>query len=353
MAEIFNYESGETLATGFVRPKVTSLFFDKIYIPNSLLDTYFEYSAIPDEVLVRESEELRIKKKISIPVENAYKTAKLDNSDKMIELVLQMGQSFQMDRNSNLDSCYDTIADILATGVDKEVTKLSASPLQVLASLDSTDSTKPENFKYSKNRNHAILSCSENFCRQYGIHISPVYHDLTEFEREAQSLENNQLYNHESLLYRLKEPDMLKNENAFSICIQDFPSINEDALSWEHVMDIRKDKKRMRQLQCFTKWTNSKLKDKSPDEIREILESELDEYRAAIKELGIKASIGSFSTLISELNPMVSLFSNPQSIMPWISMVAIPLPFITDIYLANMKNRKNPIAYLYDIQNKD
>lgn len=346
MAKILNYEPGETLATGFVRPKVTSLFFDKIYIPKSLLDTYFEYSAIPNEVLVQEREELRIKKVFSKPAGATYKTAIDHNVHTTNAKNLKIGDHYYTMLQTNYGS-------LPITGDKDRKTVRSKSLLHEPFSMDMSDTVKPESFKYSKNRNHAILLCSENFCRQYGIHISPVYHDLTEFEREAQSLENNQLYNHESLLYRLRKPDMLKNKNAFSICIQDFPSIKEDALSWEHVMDIRKDKKRMRQLQCFTKWTNSKLKDKSPDEIREILESELDEYRAAIKELGIKTSIGSFSTLISELNPMVSLFFNPQSIMPWISMVAIPLPFVTDIYLANMKNRKNPIAYLYDIQNKN
>ena len=41
MAKIINYNKDETLATGFVKPKVTALFFDKIWIPNSLLDYCF------------------------------------------------------------------------------------------------------------------------------------------------------------------------------------------------------------------------------------------------------------------------------------------------------------------------
>lgn len=52
MAKIINYNKDETLATGFVKPKVTALFFDKIWIPNSLLDYCYEYYSIPEEVLV-------------------------------------------------------------------------------------------------------------------------------------------------------------------------------------------------------------------------------------------------------------------------------------------------------------
>lgn len=47
MSKIFNYEKKETLATGFVRPKVTALFFDKIWIPESLLNSYIDFFAIP------------------------------------------------------------------------------------------------------------------------------------------------------------------------------------------------------------------------------------------------------------------------------------------------------------------
>lgn len=342
MAKILNYESGETLATGFVKPKVTSLFFDKIWIPQSLLNTTFEYSAVPKEVLVQETEELRINNR---QTKHAKTTDNIENINGTQDDFSgrYSGDVIKISMQANNP--------ILLSAIDFPKTQLN--PMYISHTMPITDLDERQKYKFSRYRNNAIMICSENFSRQYSLYIAPVYLDLTEFEREVQNLDCNQLYENNTIKYKHKQPNTLINQEAFSICIQDFPSINEDALSWEHVMDIRKDKKRMQQLQRFTKWTNSNLKDKSPDEIREILESELDEYRAAIKELGIKTSIGSFSTLISALNPIVSLFSNPQSIMPWISMVAIPLPFVTDIYLANMKNRKNPIAYLYDIQNKD
>ena len=52
MSNLLNYERGETLATGFVRPKVTSLFFDKIWLPEEVLDSSFEFKGIPQEVLI-------------------------------------------------------------------------------------------------------------------------------------------------------------------------------------------------------------------------------------------------------------------------------------------------------------
>lgn len=335
MAKILNYEPGETLATGFVKPKVTSLFFDKIWIPQSLLDTTFEYSAVPKEVLIQETEELRISN-------NQTKHAKTnDNTEKINNT-----------RDDFIGRYSGDVYKISMVSNNPAFRKTLLNPMYISHTMSIDDIDERIKYKFSRYRNNAIMVCSENFSRQYSVYIAPVYLNLTEFEREAQNLDCNQLYENNTTKYKHRQPNTFINQEAFSICIQDFPNINEDELSWEHVMDIRKDKKRMRQLQRFTNWTNRKLKGKSPDEIREILESELDEYRAAIKELGIKTFIGSFSTLISAVNPMVSLFSNPQSIMPWISMVTIPLPFAADIYFANMKNRKNPIAYLYDIQNK-
>ena len=59
MSKITNYNKGESLATGFVRPKVTALFFDKIWVPESILLTSYEY-IIPEQVLLREKEEFTI-----------------------------------------------------------------------------------------------------------------------------------------------------------------------------------------------------------------------------------------------------------------------------------------------------
>ena len=65
MKGISNYNKGESLATGFARPKVTSLFFDKIWLPNSILDSTYEYTGIPKELLVEEDKELCISQYIN------------------------------------------------------------------------------------------------------------------------------------------------------------------------------------------------------------------------------------------------------------------------------------------------
>ena len=138
---------------------------------------------------------------------------------------------------------------------------------------------------------------------------------------------------------------------ALSICIQDFPQIQEDELSWEQVLDIRDDKKRISQLRKFTTWTNRTFTNETPEEIRNIIESELDEYKKAIKEHGIKTTLGTFSTIVSSASSIASILSNSQNlILPFLSITAITLNFSANTYFSSLKNHNNPIAYLYNLQ---
>lgn len=118
-------------------------------------------------------------------------------------------------------------------------------------------------------------------------------------------------------------------------------------------MDIREDKKKIEQLRRFTTWANREFSNKSPDEIREILESELDSYKAALKEHGIKTVTGSFSTIVSSTASIASLISNPELFLfPILSITSVSINFLVNTYFSNLKYRKNPIAYLYDIENE-
>lgn len=323
MQGVFNYEYNETLATGFVRPKVTALFFDKIWIPGSLLDSSYEFFAIPKEVLVVEKEETIIKNSFNkgaglyyingIDHNVPYKTSNIRSGDFYKIHVL---------RNSGVISSRER-------GEMDEI-----------------------KFKYSKNRNHAILVSSENFNRKYGLHISPVFHNLTEFERNIQTLENEKLYKNNSLKFKLRKPNTFLNKDAISICIQDFPSIKEDELSWEQVLEIRRDTKRIQQLKRFTTWVNRFFVNKSPVEIREIFESELNSYKSTLKEHGVKTAIGAFSTIVSSTSSIASIIAKPDLfLLPMLSITAVSINFSINTYFANLKNRNNPIAYLYDIEN--
>lgn len=319
MRKIKNYEKNESLATGFVKPKITSLFFDKIWIPKSLISSSREYFDIPKAVLVTEKDELLVDLR-AIRAGDYYFHAILRNrpvsSGRFYEEMKAMNNGISMD----LDDDFNHII----------------------------DDTPP--FKYSRNRNKAIFISAENFCRQYNLHISPVFYDLTEFEKETQLIKLQDLLKHDALKYTIRKPNALINKNALTISIQDFPSIIEEKLSWEQVLDIRKDNKNRERLKRFTQWSSARFKNMSPDEIRETLELELEEYKKALKEHGIKALAGTFSTMISSANALCSIFENAQkSLLPLLAIASVSFTFSVNTYFSNMKNKNNPIAYLYDI----
>ena len=319
MKGILNYNKGESLATGFVRPKVTSLFFDKIWLPNSILDSTYVYAGIPKELLVKEFDELKISKNdLSIYAGNLYFFSKVQNSPANVDdipLDIFYKVAYDVNRGFNFD--------------ERNFPK----------------------FKYSKNRNNAILLNTENFCRKYKIRISPVFHSLTDFEKETAQIESKRLYGNNSVKFRVKKSNTYKNKDVLSICIEDFPDIVDDSLSWEQVLDIRKDKVRNEQLRKFLTWTERNFQNMPPEQIREILESEMDKYKETLRFFGIKTAIGAFSTIVSSASSIVSILNNPEISLPLLSIASVSLNYAANTYMSYLENRKKPIAYLYNIEN--
>ena len=176
MSKITNYNKGESLATGFVRPKVTALFFDKIWVPESILLTSYEY-IIPEQVLLREKEELTIDG-LTVAGKLYYHSILPNEPCHPNEPCSKnpfAGDLYRIHSSRNYDVSFEEFVGRLMNASD------------------------PPKFKYSKNRNAAIMLSSENFSRKYRLHISPVYHDLTEFERDTQALDVKRLYKNGSL----------------------------------------------------------------------------------------------------------------------------------------------------------
>lgn len=337
MKGISNYNKGESLATGFARPKVTSLFFDKIWLPSSLLDSTYEYTGIPKELLIEENKELRIPRhNLAIDSGEFYKYSILPNTGDILA-----GKYYDTETMENIPF-YSSNLPLESIMLGSEA--FSSKPINF-------DEFSNSEFKYSKNRNNAILLNTENFCRKYKIQISPVFHSLTDFERESAQINSEKLYGNNNVRFRVKRPNTYKNKDVLSICIEDFPDIVDDSLSWEQVLDIRKDKIRNAQLQKFLTWTERNFQNMSPEQIREILESEMEEYKETLRFFGIKTAIGAFSTIVSSASSIVSILSNPEISLPLLSMTSVSLNYASNTYMSYLDNRKKPIAYLYNIEN--
>ena len=332
MASIYNFEKGEKLATGFVRPKVTALFFDKIWIPASLLDTSFQYFAIPNEVLIKEENELTIPY-VNNPLSgDFYRMAEFKQE---VGYFCELNQQFYSAKKHHQNN-------------NNSIPK-SFQP------EDSFDFEKKEKyspfitrkFKYSHNRNNAILVNSKRFEEQYRIRAYPIFHDLTEFEQNALLLDIEESYKIGGVN---SQQNTFSNDTVLSVCIQDFPTIDEDELSWEQVIDLRKDKNRIQQLKQFTTWATRVQANKTPLEIQEMLASELEEYKSALREHGIKTTVGTFSAIVSNASAISSLFSkNSSLLLPILSIASVTIGFSANLYFSNRKIKNHPLAYFYNI----
>lgn len=345
MSNIINYNRGETIATGFVRPKVTSLFFDKIWIPESLINSSFDFEYIPRDVLIKEEKEITIQldSQSHIIPKEYYQIASMRNTPytqniSPLELYIE---SFNHNK-AKIES---------GEFSDMCIKSNRSSKIEDLTFHSLSPDISPK-FKYSKNRNNAILVSSESFNRKYHLHITPIFHDLTEFEKEALRFDTKKIYGNKSFRFRIKRPNTFLNKDVLAICIQDFPLVKEEELSWEQVLDFRSDRKRIEQLRKFTNWSRLTLENKTPEQVKEILEDELEKYKMALKEHGVITSISAFSTIVSSASSIASFLSGTDScLFPLLSIVATTISFASNTYFSSYKNRNYPMAYIYNLTN--
>jgi hypothetical protein len=80
--------------------------------------------------------------------------------------------------------------------------------------------------------------------------------------------------------------------------ITDVALVREDELSWEQVLEFRRDDKARTKYRRFVRWVDMELKSSSPKEVVELMSIRLDDYEWALKKHGIKTSLGALSCLL-------------------------------------------------------
>lgn len=74
--------------------------------------------------------------------------------------------------------------------------------------------------------------------------------------------------------------------------------VEEDSLTWEQVLEFRKDTKARAKYRRLIRWLDGELKSKSPAEIQDLIAIKLDDYEWGIKKHGMKTAIGSVSCVL-------------------------------------------------------
>ncbi len=309
----------ETLATGFVKPKTTAMFFDKIWIPNNIKGSWAE-------------KQLGL---IDIPEEVLYK--------KIIEE----------------DTVYRLEQALLANN-------MYVPTIDLLGRL----------YLFSLNRNGLILKIVEEFKKKYGCAIVPILFDKTEFEemlsenyddipipyeyynyvnqygkkRELTPSDKKRINN--SIKYLQNNKCEQRTIDVIQASINYIPKIIEEKLEWKQVLELRKDKKAVRSLRRFRNWANISLINRNQDQIKEILYHTLEEYKFSLHKHGIMTAIGGFTTILSSSASILKLFSSEKlEIITTSFIVSAGIISFTSSQIAELYQRKrSPIAYIYNIE---
>ena len=125
-------------------------------------------------------------------------------------------------------------------------------------------------------------------------------------------------------------------------------------MTWDQVKEIRRDKKSIKDLKRFRTWALQELKEKSHDEITDILDKELDDYKYALKKHGVLTTVGGFTTVLSMVSTIAGAVegSQLQLAAAGFSITAGIVTFSAQQLYEYFDTRRQPIAYIYNIINK-
>jgi len=80
--------------------------------------------------------------------------------------------------------------------------------------------------------------------------------------------------------------------------IPNIAMVDESSLTWEQVIEFRRDIDTRKKYRRLVRWVNTELKETAPEEIEDLIAIRLDDYQWALKKHGIKVSLGALSCLL-------------------------------------------------------
>jgi len=188
----------------------------------------------------------------------------------------------------------------------------------------------------SNHRNFTINQYARSIEKLFNIHVTPMYHEPTQFERDFTQYEQQTEF------------------SLMQICMDNIPEIDESLLKWEQINEIRHDRNEIEKLRRFRLWSFTELSGKSKEEIRCEFEKELDDYKFALKKHGIMTSMGGITTVLSASATVLDGINNGllSGIAAGVTVTSAIIYFTAQQIAEYFETSRKPIAYVYDIAKK-
>jgi hypothetical protein len=153
------------------------------------------------------------------------------------------------------------------------------------------------------------------------------------------------------------------SDSAYHAVLNNVPAVVESSLSWDEVLEFRRDPEARRKYRDLHLWLNDALKATSEQHASDIIAQKLDDYRWAIRKHGLQTAleaVSSFVSLGSIIPPAAGLAAQAAQLNPWLGAAvggALAVGSATAwlgkrlLDLKDVKRGTNrEVAYLYDIQ---
>jgi hypothetical protein len=302
-----------SIATGLVKPKTTALFFDKLWAP--ILNNRFVY--IPEELLLKNlPQELLLKnlpRKFFRKISHEYWVGV---------------------------TCGRRITDHFA---------------EIFVRVNAEKIEFPDETIFNSRRNGTLLYIVDICKREKNMDVTPIFIEKPVFLKSAAFWVDRLLWKFEGTIYLGSEFERQKaifnrKINVLEVCIKNIPSIIEEQLHWQQVLEVRQDKKSFDSIKRIKKWLNAEFAGKSESEIIESLERNIEDYSISIKKHGIITMTGSISSLlISSASAITVLAENALEIVSARFVVSSGIFTITSEKMAEyIEKKREPIAFLYN-----
>jgi len=121
-----------------------------------------------------------------------------------------------------------------------------------------------------------ILSSIAESYSERGINVVPIYESEIMFDSEFGS----------------------GSELAYSALLNNLPLVQESGISWDQVLEFRKDKDAVWKYRSLRLWFRDGLQAKSIQEANDIIEDKIAKYEFAIRKHGLRTITGSLSSII-------------------------------------------------------
>lgn len=350
---LLNYNRGETVAIGYVRPKTTAILFDKLWIPSKELfltnqeilmgekagiedeiaDIIFQFRKIPREILAQDRV---IFDSISAMDASEYR------------LYHNMYCDSAVIRHNPTGLIY--LPDIHI--IDFETTDLLEANLASMYNKGEPDEEMLALCELNSNINIALLA--RYIQKAYRVPVTPVFNT------------SNHTFSHKKEYIKCCEKATGINLTEESDCnrelleskiivstISEFPYIIEEELEWQQILDLRKDKASVEKIRKLKTWILCNMTGKNQIEIKATLDMEIENYKSALKKHGIITSLGSLGVIaVAASTAIEATVGNISQVAACLSigggLIASMLPQVQE----QMSLSKSPMSIIYSLEEK-